>query len=137
MINFVGPIPKSITLRLSANEAAALAVCRSQLEATHERRFSIKAVLANLLVEHAREHASKKWQLPTASSLVPIATRGHAERLFLIITADLAEVFKTLKVRSDGKKIEYGEADIIRTLILRQAGQSIRNGSFTDPKPDI
>ena len=122
------PIPKSITLRLTASEAAALAVCRSQLEAAYERRFAVKEVLSSLLVEHAREHASKKWQLQVTSSLMPIATREHAERLCLIITADMAEIFKALRVRSDGGEIQYGEADIFRTLILRRASLSTRSG---------
>ena len=118
------PIPKAITLRLTSEEAAALAVCRSDAESKHERRFSVKAVLMTLLEQYVLERPQKHWELPLKSPLDQIQAGKHAAQLGFPLTPEMTEIFKTVRYRLDGTEVQYGEADIFRVLVLRYASQS-------------
>lgn len=119
----VSASPKQITIRLTANESAALAHSRGHREIFQGKRFTVKDVLITLLQDAVASHQKGTLMLPTDSVLEEIPTGMAASRLSLVITPELAGMFKILKVRPDGQALQYGEADILRTLILNDSGR--------------
>lgn len=117
--------PKQITIRLSSKEAAGLAHCRGHREVFLGRRFTVKEVLLDLLQTAVINHQNKKfgYLMPSDSPLEQIQTGMATTRLSLVITPEIAAMFNILKVRPDGFPLTYGEADILRVLILMDSGK--------------
>lgn len=115
--------PKQITIRLSSKEAAGLAHSRGHREIFQGKRFNIKQVLIELLEAAVKDHKKGVTRLPVENQLEEIPTGMAAGRLSLVITPEIAALFKILKVRPDGQELAYGEADILRVLILQDSGR--------------
>lgn len=112
-------MPKFLAIRLTKPESDALTRVRAARELKYNARFSIKTLLSDLLSDAYVAVLEKRLDLPIDKTLPEIQTGTENERISFAVIDEHRVAFKALKVSSEGNYLNYGEADIIRQLILQ------------------
>ena len=112
-------MPKFLAIRLTKDESDALTRVRAAREFKHSSRLTIKVLLGDLMADAYVARLEKRLDLPVQKTLPEIQTGTETERISFALTDEHRVALKALKVNANGSYLDYGEADIIRQLILQ------------------